>query len=78
MVDSLDMHAIVGDGKAFRETTGTLLRDFESGTLSFDRDVEVSVFEASIRVLGGLVSGGEKPAKTKVVPTCFTLHPHSS
>lgn len=55
MVDSLDMHAIVGDGKAFREATGTLLRDFESGLLSFDRDVDVSVFEASIRVLGGLV-----------------------
>lgn len=55
MVDSLDMHAVVGDGKAFREATGTLLRDFESGTLSFDRDVDVSVFEASIRVLGGLV-----------------------
>ena len=55
MVDSLDMHAVVGDGKAFRQATRTLLRDFESGTLSFDRNVEVSVFEASIRVLGGLV-----------------------
>lgn len=55
MVDSLDMHAVVGDGAAFREAVGTLLRDFESGVLTFDRDVTVSVFEASIRVLGGLV-----------------------
>lgn len=56
MVDSLDMHAIVGDGKAFRQAVETLLADFESGVLTFDRDVIVSVFEASIRVLGGLVS----------------------
>lgn len=55
MLDSLDMHAIVGDGSAFREAVATVLRDFESGVLSFDRDVVVSVFEASIRVLGGLV-----------------------
>lgn len=60
MIDSLDMHAVVGDGEAFREAVGTLLRDFESGVLSFDRDVAVSVFEASIRVLGGLVR--HKPA----------------
>lgn len=56
MVDSLDMHAIVGDGPGFRKAVSTVLRDFESGVLSFDRDVVVSVFEASIRVLGGLVS----------------------
>lgn len=55
MVDSLDMHAVVGDGKGFREAVETLLRDFDFGVLSFDRDVVVSVFEASIRVLGGLV-----------------------
>lgn len=55
MVDSLDMHAVVGDGEGFREATATLLRDFRSGVLTFDRDVVVSVFEASIRVLGGLV-----------------------
>ncbi|CAN0003999.1 unnamed protein product, partial [Ectocarpus sp. 12 AP-2014] len=55
MIDSLDMHAVVGDGEGFRRATATLLRDFESGVLTFDRDVVVSVFEASIRVLGGLV-----------------------
>lgn len=55
MVDSLDMHAVVGDGESFRAAVGRLLNDFESGVLSFDRDVMVSVFEASIRVLGGLV-----------------------
>lgn len=55
MVDSLDMHAILGDGAAFRQAIDTVLRDFEAGVLSFDRDVVVSVFEASIRVLGGLV-----------------------
>lgn len=57
MVDSLDMHAILGDGAGFRQAVATVLHDFESGALSFDRDVVVSVFEASIRVLGGLVSG---------------------
>ncbi|CAM9743998.1 unnamed protein product [Ectocarpus sp. 4 AP-2014] len=56
MIDSLDMHAVVGDGEGFRRATATLLRDFESGVLAFDRDVVVSVFEASIRVLGGLLS----------------------
>ncbi|CAB1108976.1 unnamed protein product [Ectocarpus sp. CCAP 1310/34] len=56
MIDSLDMHAVVGDGEGFRQATATLLRDFESGVLTFDRDVVVSVFEASIRVLGGLLS----------------------
>lgn len=50
------MHAILGDGLAFRQAVDTVLRDFQSGLLSFDRDVVVSVFEASIRVLGGLVS----------------------
>lgn len=60
MVDSLDMHAVVGDGEGFRAATTTLLRDFRSGVLTFDRDVVVSVFEASIRVLGGLVSTNTK------------------
>lgn len=55
MIDSLDMHAVVGDGEGFRQATAMLLRDFDSGVLTFDRDVVVSVFEASIRVLGGLV-----------------------
>lgn len=55
MIDSLDMHAVVGDGEGFREATATLLEGFESGVLTFDRDVVVSVFEVSIRVLGGLV-----------------------
>eukprot|EP00903_Cladosiphon_okamuranus_P007652 g7420.t1 len=56
MIDSLDMHAVVGDGQGFREATTILLKDFESGVVTFDRDVVVSVFEASIRVLGGLLS----------------------
>lgn len=56
MIDSLDMHAVVGDGEGFREATSILLEDFRSGVVTFDRDVVVSVFEASIRVLGGLVS----------------------
>lgn len=59
MIDSLDMHAVVGDGEGFREATATLLKGFESGVLTFDRDVVVSVFEASIRVLGGLVRSGK-------------------
>ncbi|CAM9656447.1 unnamed protein product [Pylaiella littoralis] len=56
MIDSLDMHAVVGDGEGFREATSILLEDFRSGVITFDRDVVVSVFEASIRVLGGLLS----------------------
>lgn len=56
MIDSLDMHAVVGDGEGFRQATSILLEDFRSGVVTFDRDVVVSVFEASIRVLGGLVS----------------------
>ncbi|CAM9695821.1 unnamed protein product [Discosporangium mesarthrocarpum] len=59
MIDSLSMHAIVGDGQAFREAVEMIQRDFASGVLSFDRDIPVSVFETSIRVLGGLVSGGQ-------------------
>lgn len=56
MIDSLDMHAVVGDGEGFRRATSIVLEDFRSGVVTFDRDVVVSVFEASIRVLGGLVS----------------------
>ncbi len=52
LVDSLDSLVLMGDVAGFRSAVRTLRRD-----LSFDRDVTVSVFESSIRVLGGLLSG---------------------
>ena len=77
MVDSLDMHAVVGDGKGFREATATLLEGFASGILTFDRDVVVSVFEASIRVLGGLVSE-KREHELMCICTCVCSKPVSA
>lgn len=74
MIDSLDMHAVVGDGDGFRQATATLLRDFESGVLTFDRDVVVSVFEASIRVLGGLVRPRSLSTKQAVFLLWFPVY----
>jgi hypothetical protein len=51
LVDSLDMLAIVGDYVEFRRAVARVIRD-----VSFDRNVTVSVFEATIRVMGGLLS----------------------
>jgi len=50
LVDSLDALLVMREFKRFNEALQLL------GNLTFDRDVEVSVFESNIRVLGGLLS----------------------
>ena len=51
LVDSLDMLALLGDYAEFRKAVTLVMRD-----VHFDRNVNVSVFETNIRVLGGLLS----------------------
>jgi mannosidase alpha-like ER degradation enhancer 2 len=51
LVDSLDALALTGDLPAFRCGVSRVVND-----VSFSRDVSVSVFETSIRVVGGLIS----------------------
>lgn len=51
LIDSLDMLAILGDRDEFAHAVQLVLEH-----VSFDRDVTVSVFESTIRVIGGLVS----------------------
>lgn len=51
LVDSLDMLAILGDRDEFARAVKLVIDH-----VSFDRDVTVSVFESTIRVIGGLVS----------------------
>lgn len=51
LIDSLDMLAILGDRAEFARAVKLVIEN-----VSFDRDVTVSVFESTIRVVGGLVS----------------------
>lgn len=51
LVDSLDMLALLGDRTRFSEGVNWLGKN-----LSFDKNKTVSVFETTIRVLGGLLS----------------------
>ena len=51
LIDSLDMLAVVGDFEEFRSAVETVVE-----TVKFDRDVRVSVFETTIRIIGGLLS----------------------
>ncbi|KAG6578285.1 ER degradation-enhancing alpha-mannosidase-like protein [Phytophthora cinnamomi] len=51
LVDSLDMLAVLGDRDEFARAVRLV-----ASSVSFDRDVTVSVFESTIRVIGGLVS----------------------
>lgn len=51
LIDTLDMLAILEDGPEFRRAVSLVLEN-----ASFDLDEEVSVFETTIRVLGGLLS----------------------
>ena len=51
LIDSLDTLLVMREFQRFNEALQLLQQD-----LSFDRDVTVSVFEANIRVLGGLLS----------------------
>ena len=51
LVDGVDTQLVVGDHESFARTL-----DIITSEVSFDRDVSVSTFEATIRVLGGLLS----------------------
>lgn len=51
LVDALDTFAILGDAPGFRKAARQVIQ-----TVTFHRNVTVSVFEASIRVVGGLLS----------------------
>ncbi|GBG26883.1 Mannosyl-oligosaccharide alpha-1,2-mannosidase [Hondaea fermentalgiana] len=51
LIDALDSLAVMGRYEAFYDSVDLVRRD-----VSFDRDVTVSVFETTIRVLGGLLS----------------------
>eukprot|EP00794_Sanderia_malayensis_P005986 gene5986-6682_t len=51
LVDSLDMLAVVGNASEFRNAV-KLVTEY----VSFDKDNVVQVFEATIRVLGGLIA----------------------
>ena len=51
LVDSLSTLAMLGDVRGFTDAVDVVVRE-----ITFDRDVTVSVFEANIRVLGGLLS----------------------
>jgi hypothetical protein len=53
LIDSLDTLVLLGDHKGFREGVDLLRGTFRR---LFDFDVNVSVFEGTIRVLGGLLS----------------------
>eukprot|EP00943_MAST-04B_sp_MAST-4B-sp1_P000694 g694.t1 len=51
LVDSLDMFALIGDYAGFRKYVRMVIND-----VHFNRNVNVSVFETNIRVLGGMLS----------------------
>ena len=52
LIDSLDMLVILGDYVEFRRAVNILERSLKN----FDYDVSISVFETTIRLLGGLLS----------------------
>ncbi|KAM0748164.1 hypothetical protein T439DRAFT_382639 [Meredithblackwellia eburnea MCA 4105] len=52
LVDSLDAFAILGDREGFENAVREVIQH-----VSFDRDSRVQVFEVTIRMLGGLLSG---------------------
>ena len=54
LVDSMSTLALVRDGRRLADAVRNVIRD-----VHFDRDIEVSVFEVTIRVLGGLLSTHE-------------------
>lgn len=51
LVDALDSFVVFGDHQGFAEAVQTVIH-----TVSFDKEVKIQVFEATIRVLGGLLS----------------------
>lgn len=53
LVDALDTLLVVGNETEFRR----VYRLLADGVMDFDADINVSVFETNIRILGGLLSG---------------------
>ncbi|EDO26074.1 predicted protein, partial [Nematostella vectensis] len=51
IIDSLDTMLLLNLKDEFREA-----RDWVANSLSFDKNVDVNLFEVTIRVLGGLLS----------------------
>lgn len=51
LIDALDTLAVVGNYSEFRRVTDYLVKN-----LDFDKDINVSVFETNIRIVGGLLS----------------------
>lgn len=51
LIDSLDTLIVLGNGTEFRRVTDYLINN-----LNFDKDINVSVFETNIRIVGGLLS----------------------
>eukprot|EP00045_Choanoeca_perplexa_P008577 m.80560 g.80560 ORF g.80560 m.80560 type:complete len:576 (-) comp14547_c0_seq1:36-1763(-) len=62
LVDSLDMLAILGNRTAFHNAVAMVVKHVD-----FDQDSTVQVFEANIRVLGGLLSA-HLIAKGRILP----------
>ena len=62
LVDSLDMFALIGDYAGFRKYVRMVIDD-----VHFSRNVNVSVFETNIRVLGGMLSQSLNDAKARFV-----------
>lgn len=67
LIDSLSTLAMLGDARGFNDAVSTVVRE-----VTFDRDVTVSVFEANIRVLGGLLSAHMLTTK---LPHIFGIEP---
>ncbi|KAJ0389678.1 hypothetical protein ATCC90586_011903 [Pythium insidiosum] len=69
LIDTLDTLAILEDGPAFRHAVALVV-----ARSSFDLDTAVSVFETTIRVLGGLLSAhlfAEDPARGLFAPGAY-------
>jgi hypothetical protein len=68
IIDSLDTLIVMGERSTFRDQIAYLC-----ATLSFDRDIQVSVFETNIRVLGGLLSAYLLSKEDKTLGECTGL-----
>eukprot|EP00743_Colponemidia_sp_Colp-15_P009596 GILK01010497.1.p1 GENE.GILK01010497.1~~GILK01010497.1.p1 ORF type:complete len:729 (+),score=131.87 GILK01010497.1:419-2605(+) len=63
LIDSLDSLLVFGQEAEFRERVKWIIEN-----VSFDRNVTISVFEANIRVLGGLLSAHVLIAEGDLIP----------
>lgn len=51
LIDALDTLAVMGNHTEFQRVVGVLTEN-----INFDSDINVSVFETNIRIVGGLIS----------------------